>query len=86
MISASRNNTVTVFYFSVNTQQVSDKKEVVPSFFTQERKEISLGAEQPISLEFSDDNKSFLVGTAQSQFKFELPDLKKKNLLQESDE
>ena len=41
-----------------------------------------LDNEIPISLNFVDDNKAFLVGTSlKNQFKFDLPDLKKKNLL-----
>ena len=40
--------------------------------------------ETPVSLDFVDDCKALLVGTSiKNQMKFELPDMKKKNLAHE---
>ncbi|KAL4497254.1 hypothetical protein ABPG72_011189 [Tetrahymena utriculariae] len=86
LIAACKNNSLSIFSFSVTTQNFQEKKEIITSFFAQDKKDIFLANEEPISIEFSDDNKSFLVSTAQNLYKFELPDLKKKNLISESDE
>jgi WD40 repeat protein len=49
-------------------------------------KKIPFQEEIPLSIDFVDDNKSFLVGTSsRTQYKFELPDLKYKNLLKENE-
>lgn len=56
------------------------------SYFTVHPKKVLFQHEVPISLDFVDDNKSFLVGTStRNQYKIELPDLKIKNLFQENE-
>ncbi|KRX11109.1 WD40-repeat-containing domain [Pseudocohnilembus persalinus] len=49
-------------------------------------KKIQLDNEIPISIDFVDDNKSFLVGTSvRNQYKIELPELKNKQILHENE-
>lgn len=49
-------------------------------------KKIHFEGEIPVSLDFVDDCKAFIVGTTNKcQYKIELPDLKSKNLLQENE-
>ncbi|EGR29518.1 PH domain protein [Ichthyophthirius multifiliis] len=55
------------------------------SYFQVNPKKLQL-EEVPISIDFLDDNKSFLIGTnMRNQYKVELPDLKSKNIQQENE-
>ncbi len=51
------------------------------SYLQMPPKKLRFEHEIPISIDFVDDNKSFLVGTSErNQYKIELPDFKTKNI------
>lgn len=56
------------------------------SYFQSQPKHLTLNQEVPLSIDFVDDNKSFLIGThLKNQYKIELPEVKTKNLQLENE-